>query len=378
LEGERAAFQPKARKEVIDYLLNEPESANIPPEDQLNQLEDGELHRLYLQTIAQQEQAEEEAQKEESQKPEGSELSAAGENEMTTPRMANPGAPGGNPQQGMTPADHKKDIEKAQNDTFTAAIDNEVAVSKKDSQKQKVRVARANATQSRARADVAEVRARAAEESRDSNIADILSKLDSNIGKLAVTGNPAINKVFVQLEATIDSIEKQRGEGGGGGNPFASLASHLSRQFKIMGQPSKKKKGEVVPSQTRSEIPEEAEKVQPMPESSTGSYDPHGATAAPPPSPTRKKFKGSSYQKSEFDKIFGRNKPQPQPPTKFGGSQYTDKPQKPKAPAMSPKATALGARDSAMASAQSDVDDAQSAMKAAGIIKALDGHINTL
>ena len=273
----------------------------------------------------------------------------------------------------MTPAEHQQDIDKAQNDTFTAAIENEVAASKKDSQKQKVRVARANATQSRARADVAEVRARAAEEDRDSNIAEILSKLDSNIDGLVIKGNPEVSKVFVQLEATIDSIEKQRGEGG---NPFASLASHLSRQFKIMGQGSKKKKEPAVPSQTKSEIPEEAEKVQPMPETPAGNYDPHGATEAPSPSSTREKFSGSRYQKSEFDKLFGRKKPEA--PTTFGGSRFSDKPQKAKAPSMTPKMTAHTGAMSAVADAQGDADAAKDAMRAAGLVKALDGHINNL
>jgi len=318
-------------------------SKNVPPEDELDKLEDEELRRLSLQIRAKQEQAEKEAQ--------GSEVSAAGENEMTTPRIANPGAPGGNPQQGITPAEHKKDIEKTQNDTFTAAIENEVAVSKKDSQKQKVRVARANATQSRARADVAEVRARAAEESRDSNIADILSKLDSNIDGLAVTGNPEIRKVFVQLESTIDSIEKQ--------NPFAMLGANLSREFKIMGKPSKKKKGKAVPSQTKSEIPEEAEKVQPMPESPTGTYDPHGATGTPPPSPTRQKFSGSRYEKSGLNKLFGRKKKE--------------------APPMAPKEAARTQRESF--EQETDADAAsimRDAKKAAGLVKTLDGHINNL
>ena len=132
-----------------------------------------------------------------------------------------------------------------------------------------------------------------------------------------------------------------------------------------MGQGSKKKKKAAVPSQTRSEIPEEAEKVQPLPTMAS--------------SETFRNASAGDDSETEMTKIFGRKKPEaPTAPTRFGGSQYTDKPQKSKAPAMSPKRTALSARDSAMTSAQSDVDDAQSAMKAAGIIKALDGHINNL
>ena len=78
-------------------------------------------------------------------------------------------------------------------------------------------------------------------------------------------------------------------------------------------------------------------------------------------------------------KIFGRKKPEaPTAPTRFGESRYSGKPKKPKAPAMSPKATVRAGIDSAMAGAQSDVDAAQAAMKAAGIVKALDGHINNL
>ena len=361
LEGERAAFQPQARKQVIADLLNEPESANIPPEEELHQLDDKELRRLSLQVKAQKEQAEKDAQE-----PQGSEVNAAGENEMTTPIQKvqgrpNPGAIGSNVQKVQTP-------QEQQDATFTAAIDNEVAASKKDAQKQKVRVARANATQSRARADVAEVRARAAEEDRDSNIAEILSKLDSNIDGLVIKGNPEVSKVFVQLEATIDSIEKQ--------NPFAMLGANISREMKIMGQGSKKKKEPAVPSQTKSEIPEEADKVQPMPETPAGNYDPHGATEAPSPSSTREKFSGSRYQKSEFDKLFGRKKPEA--PTTFGGSRFSDKPQKAKAPSMTPKMTAHTGAMSAVADAQGDADAAKDAMRAAGLVKALDGHINNL
>ena len=341
LEGKRAAFQAEARKQK---LLEEPEIANIPPEE-LEELDEEQLRRLISQARAKQQQAENEAQEQP-----GSEISAAGENEMAPSRIPNTGAIGG---QEKNPLEAQK---AAQNEQFQAAIDNEVAVSKKDSQKQKVRVARANATQSRARADVAEVRARAAEEDRDSNIADILSKLDSNIGGLAVTSNPAVSKVFVQLEATIDSIEKQQG----GGNPFASLSSHLSRQFKIMGQPSKKKKEPAVPSQTKSAIPEEAEKIQPMPESPTGTYDPHGATRTPPPSPTRQKFSGSRYEKSGLNKLFGRKK-------------------KKEAPPMAPKEAARTQRESF--EQETDADAAsimRDAQKAAGLVKTLDGHINNL
>ena len=328
LEGERAAFNPKARKQVIADLLNEPESANIPPEEELHQLDDKELRRLSLQVKAQKKQAEKDAQE-----PQGSEVNAAGENEMTTPIQKvqgrpNPGAIGG---QEKNPLEAQR---AAQNEQFQAAIDNEVAASKKDAQKQKVRVARANATQSRARADVAEVRARAAEEDRDSNIAEILSKLDSNIDGLVIKGNPEVSKVFVQLEATIDSIEKQ--------NPFAMLGANISREMKIMGQGSKKKKEPAVPSQTKSEIPEEADKVQPMPESPTGNYDPHGATG------------------SEVTKLFGRKK-------------------KKEAPPMAPKEAARIERESF--EQETDADAAsimRDAKKAAGLVKTLDGHINSL
>jgi len=319
LEGKRAAFQAEARKQK---LLDEPEIANIPPEE-LEELDEEQLQRLISQARAQQQQAENEAQE-----PQGSEVSAAGENEMAPSRIPNTGAIGG---QEKNPVEAQK---AAQNEQFQAAIDNEVAVSKKDSQKQKVRVAKANATQSRARADVAEVRARAAEEARDSNIAEILSKLDSNIDGLVIKDNPEINKVFAQLESTIDSIEKQ--------NPFAMLGANISREMKIMGQGSKKKKEPAVPSQTKSEIPEEADKVQPMPESPTGNYDPHGATG------------------SEVTKLFGRKK-------------------KKEAPPMAPKEAARIERESF--EQETDADAAsimRDAKKAAGLVKTLDGHINSL
>jgi len=193
-----------------------------------------------------------------SKKSQGSEVSAAGENEMATPMRINPQNP-----------------REAQNEQFQAAIETEVTASRQASQKSKARTARANATIANARADEAEV---AAEDNRDSNIADILSKLDNNIKQISVRSNPDVSAVFKQLEQTIDSLEKQ----GGGGNPFASLSGHLTRAFKEMGKPPKQKamKAQTVTKPT--DLPEQHTGGKFSTDSASSSSPPPSSSSPPP------------------------------------------------------------------------------------------------
>lgn len=122
-----------------------------------------------------------------------SEMTKGGENEMA-PTNAPTNAP-------KTPQD-------PQADRFQMAVENEVAAAKRVSQKSKARSAKANARVASARADEAEVKARRAEEDREVHIGEILHKLDSNISKLVVNANPNVSDVYMQLEKTIDIIEK--------------------------------------------------------------------------------------------------------------------------------------------------------------------------
>jgi len=155
----------------------------------------------------------------------------------------------------MAPTNAPKTPPDAQADQYQKAMENEIAGAKRVQQQSKARSAKAQARVAKARADEAEVKARRAEDDREVHISELLHKLDSNINTLTITSNPEIVGIYQHLEKTIGELEK----GAGGridkqGNPFASLAGHMSAAFREAGK--SKKKSTTPRTQAKPSLPE--------------------------------------------------------------------------------------------------------------------------
>jgi hypothetical protein len=107
-------------------------------------------------------------------------------------------------------ANENEMVEEQPQDDYKAMIARAVEAAKQDQEESKVRMAKAGARRAVAKAGEAEAKADEAEKEAESNIAGILSKLDSGIATLTAHSDPKVSKILSKLSVDIDSLGKKK------------------------------------------------------------------------------------------------------------------------------------------------------------------------
>lgn len=100
--------------------------------------------------------------------------------------------------------------EEQPQDDYKAMIARAVEAAKQEQEESKVRMAKAGARRAVAKAGEAEAKAEEAEKEAESNIAGILSKLDSGIATLTAHSDPKVSKILSKLSNDIDNLGKKK------------------------------------------------------------------------------------------------------------------------------------------------------------------------
>jgi hypothetical protein len=121
------------------------------------------------------------------------------------------GVQGQLPLQGrLAMANNNEMAEEPPQDDYQGMIARAVEAAKQEQEESKVRMAKAGARRAVAKAGEAEAKADEAEKEAESNIAGILSKLDSGIATLTAHSDPKVSKILSKLSVDIDSLGKKK------------------------------------------------------------------------------------------------------------------------------------------------------------------------